>query len=644
MNTDVIFDPAKFIYYDEIITKIIIRQNKEPIDNISQHNKIDLNNINSTVYRIMIGFFISGTKKYDNFISVVEFIGKLYLDSVRGKIKNAKDNLVYIVRTALSGIFSYKNMIEKHQIKDRRFDHMFSSLINVYKKLFFNSTSKIIINMVYKLKTPEYLQDNEGNRTYIIYMDFFKELKNFINEFEIFVEYKGFSSIISEFIRKHIYTFICHLTYILSDNLYDVSIETYYLLLDGVFYLIRETDKLLTYLPIKFGHHCIIPKHLLNFKKTFLNLGDVLYNYIVVDIDTEIDKIEQLDVESFDFGIFLNTKLGLVHERLKRLHNYYSMKFFRHIMFKLVTKLIQSFKVKEKIWIQENFKEKVNEFSDYFLITMKSYNFDNFAKFFEYYRKFVFTKSLENAELFLSMMGNILGQRLDIETVNQIIKTRVHDTFGLQSLSLKKSYASIIEQQAQGDENIQNKQKHRKRVSHLFSVFLVSVRFIGKHRLWLKKHRNHVSSKLTNKEHDSPKINGVNYTINHKGSQSFKMLFIRNPEYHTWDDNSVIDDLKAEFVKSAVFKYSLHFSRDSVYLLDEKSKVIKSFFLSKFDELHQTNINRKPCLIVSYGRCDKLVLSSSKQQKIDVAHKVFSEVLARTKELVFNNRRYYNKY
>lgn len=636
VNVDVIFNPTKFIYFNDLVTQILIRQNKDPIDQLSIFKNIDLINVNSTAYKILTGFFISASKKYENLCTVADFISKLYVESIRKKIKFAEEKLGYVIHTSLSSLLHYKNMMDKLLLKDPRFDLMFSYLLNMYKRLFFNTTSKIMINMIGNLKNPAYQRDAEGKHTYVIYMDFFKELKNFVNEFEPFAEYKGFSSIVAEFIRKQVYVFISHLTFICSNNAYGLSNETYYLLLDGVFYLIRETDKLLTYLQIKFGHRCIIPKYLLNFKKTFLNLGEVLYTYLSNEMDKELDRLGELDLDNFDFDIFLKTKLRGTYETLQALHNYYSIKFLRHLIFKLVSKVICAVKLKNREWIEDNLKERVADYNEYFIIMMKSQNFDNFAKFFDYFRKFIFTKSVDNAETLLSMMINILGERLDPETVNCMIRSRLDDTFGFQGLKLRNFYTYILEHQRKGELNIMNKQNHKRRVSHLLSVFLVSCKFLGKHRLSIKKHRSMIGANMANAPTAISGFSNLDYRVDYKGASHFKMLFVRNPEYHTWDDQAILADLKATFVKAAIFKYSFYFSRDTVYLLDERSKVVKSYFLAKFDELQMISINNKPCLMVGYGPCDKLVIASAKQQKIDAIHKTFSDVLGKTKELKFN--------
>lgn len=282
INANVLFDASKFIYFDDLIINILIRQSGQSIDRQSLHKSLNLENLNSLAYGVAAGFFTLNNSKTTNLFTVFNFIGRLYIDCIRRRLKTESNQLTLVVYTSLCSLSRYHNTITKLQITDYRVDFTLSCLLNTYKRLFFNTTSKIITNAIAKLPDSNYLRSTEGKLTYTLYVDFLRELKNFVDEFVPFSSLKGCDGIVLEFVRRHIYVFLNHLTTILSSNVYNLEVETHITLLDGIFYLIREIEKLGVYLSSNFGTNVLTP---LSFKRLCLNLGDILTSQVCTSVD-----------------------------------------------------------------------------------------------------------------------------------------------------------------------------------------------------------------------------------------------------------------------------------------------------------------------------------------------------------------------
>lgn len=624
------FDPSKFIYHNDLLTQILIRINEEKIDEMTVYRKIELRNVTNTLYKIMVNFFSYRIKKINDIEVIIEFFNNFFMESIRKKIKIADEGVAFVIRQILLKLVAHQRVLETFCIEDHRFTIVFKYLLNVYKKLFFNSTSKIVNNIVDKLHDDDYLKDTEGQYNYIIYIDFFKELKNFINGFIDFESMKGCKMIVVEFIRKHLYLFLAHLNFGIKEDVFKLTKEKYYVLLDGIFYFNRETDKLHSHLAGRIKDFDL-PKVILKFKKSIFTLGDVIYNKLIDIIDEEIALMAQFDVEKFDIETFVKAKMTETYNSIERIHSYYAVKIIKHIYVRLICRFIKEVKTKGKSWVKEHLGEKLDDFKEYFTISIKGHNMEHFSKFFEFYKKLVFTKSIEKANMMLSMMVNILGETLSVEVINAMISTRVNDTFGIQGFKLRGFYTNLIELQKKGDENISKKQKHKKRVNHLLAVFFVCIRFAGKIRLLFKR------SSSFFKQPSNKRISNFNfYQINQRFDETYKIMFVRRPAFESQTDQEIMTDIQSIYSKSVLFKYSLIFRNDELFIMDERGKEVKLFFLSKFSNMARRTINQNPVLLLGYGQYERLLFMSTKIDKIEKLSSMFVKIFNRTQQIKFN--------
>lgn len=214
-----------------------------------------------------------------------------------------------------------------------------------------------------------------------------------------------------------------------------------------------------------------------------------------------------------------------------------------------------------------------------------------------------------------------------------MIRTRVDDTFGIQALKLSKAFSDVLSSQAKGEERIAAKQAYKKRVAHLLNVLMIVTRCIGRYKLQIKRIRSISTRKSKQSDNFASRV--VSYEVGHKGA-TVRVLFVRNPDFITCTDEEINKFVRGLYARSAVFKYSLHFRESEMFIIDDRSKIIRSYFIARFDELQTLNINGKQCILLGYGKCERLLLISSKQAKIDAVYKTFSDVLEKTSTLKLN--------
>ena len=634
-NVDVVFNPSKFIYHGDLLTKILMRMNETDIDEGTVYKNIELKNVTNTLYKILIGFFSFRKKNLNDVETIISFFNEFFLESVRKKIKAAEEGTAFVIKTILVRITGHQKVLDTFNIEDKRFKFVFESLVNVYKKLFFNSTSKILNNIVDKLSDREYLKDADGKDSYILYIDFFKELKNFITEFEILKSYKGCSVIVVEFLRKQLYLFIGHLNRAFKEDIYDITLEEQYILLEGIFYFNRETGKLYSFLQNIFDNFDL-PPQTIKFKKSIFILGDIILNKVMLEVDKEIDGLEKFDPKSFEIEFFVKSRLPETHARLERLHNYYAVKILKHIYVRLLCRFILETAEMSSSWIKNELKEKIIEIKEFFDGNIRGHNMEHFSRFLDFYKSLIFTTSLDKGNMIIAMMVNVLGERLEENVINAMIKTRVNDTFGIQSFRLKNLHSDIKKQQKIGDNKMQAKQNHRKRVAHLTNVFFVVIRFVGKIRNKYRISKRNFSLQRIEKIKENKNFYGIDKQL----EDSFKVMFIRRPAFAKQSDGETMAEVKSVYTKSVLFKYSLVVRNDEFFLLDDKSSVVRMFFLTKFAEMQKGTINQEPLLLVGYGLYEKLLFVSSKPEKIDRLFKFFLDVMNKTKEIKFNSKRF----
>ena len=636
VNVDVVFDQSKFIYHNDLLTQILLRTCDKSTDELTIFKDIELRQVTNSLYKILVGFFSYRVKNMTDVESIIRFFNDFLIESIRKKIKNTDEGVALVIRKSLLGILAHQKVLVAFNIIDKRFSFVFRFLCNVYKKIFFNNTLRIINNIIDKLRDKTYLGSIGKDGGCILFVDFFTELKRFINEFEFLIDYDGIGIIMVEFVRKHLYVFICHINRGLKENLFNFEADELYILLDGVFFLSKESAKLPTYLKTRFPNAKFPSVGL--FKKAIFTLGDVIYNKVTLMIEKEIEAASEIDPDKFDIESYLKSRLTEIYVRLEKLHNYYAIRLLKHVYIRLICLYIKAVKKKSSRWINNNLKENLKEFKDYFRENIKGHSMAHFCKFFDYYEQLVFTTSLDKAELLLAMMVGLLGERLPESVVHAMISSRVEDTFGIQGFKLRRVYSNILEEQEAGDKKINQNQTYKRRINHLLNVFFVCVRFTGRIRL-RQKRRSLMHIPLEEVKMNKKSLYDMDSTL----QDNLKALFIRRPAYVSLNDNEILADVKAIKAKSVLFKYSLVINKDELFLLDEKSKVTKSFFLSKFSGLQRGTIDKELFLLLSYSQCERLLFTSSKVDKMERTASFFLKVLNVTKTFSLNKEKLTNK-
>ena len=427
-------------------------------------------NISKMLHIVLISFFSTQKKDFVKLNKIIFFLNDLFCKSIKYKVKNAGKGVSFVIHDLLMKIFNHIKILDIFKIEDFRFFIMFECLINIFKKLFFNTAAEIFCNIFDKLEDKEYLKFDE-EMTCNFYVDFFREFKKFLEEFQYFVKFPGYFLIKMEFIRKVYFFFINHFRYLIDKEIIPFSFEQFMILLEGIIYFNKETAKFFVTNTNNEDNEKM-KKVLVNYKSVFFKLGENLMNKITKIIDIEIEiKLKDIKIEDFDFEKVLKNNLKDFFEILKKEKLIYSKKVYNYLLIKLVEKYLELISNQSQSWIQENIKSEIEKKKKFFtFIETRRQKFDYFRVFLDYYKKFIITNSEEKAKNLLGMFPTILGQKLNEDTIYNIMKTRPGGFLNYKYLQMKYFYNSLLDTQKKGEIKKKEKFEKKKKKKYYFII------------------------------------------------------------------------------------------------------------------------------------------------------------------------------
>lgn len=171
--------------------------------------------ITHLLQRCLVGFYAYKQRNEAQIRAVVAHLVLLAIDSTIVKLEDKAD--CQELHDVLLSFIEMQKVLKGFNMVDPRMGIAQRLLLNIYKKQFFNQVTTILMNMLNRLKDPSYLV-LAGKPYYVVFIDFFRELRSFFNEVLTLQAIPNFSEITLDFRRKLFYVFFNNLRQIIAQD------------------------------------------------------------------------------------------------------------------------------------------------------------------------------------------------------------------------------------------------------------------------------------------------------------------------------------------------------------------------------------------------------------------------------------------
>ena len=636
-NADIVFNQYRAIYFDDIINALLKARQKGLTDE-NLILEIELEHITYLFKRLLISFFALNNRNEKQLMRLASHMNNLFIESLKKKIEQKLEPLV--IHECMRRLLLHEEVLKEFNLMDSRFTIATKLVLNIYKRLFFNSITNILNNILDKLKDPNYMVDGSGATFYAPFIDFFKEIRNFMIELIPLRTASCFCSITIDFKRKLFYYFFGHFKMIIDQNLAQLPYKSLLVMLDGVFYLTKENDRMISDFRVTFNEGNEHLKYLMNFRKQYFVIGESIVNQLRVIISDKIKtNLEKAQLKEFDIGRILRKDLAELYEPLEKTHSYYMMRLLRFILIKILEKYLQLVQVQNPNYLSlPDFEEDLKEVKSFFTGDSSGQNLENYVKFLDYYAKFLNSKNENTCQSAIAMMKMILSEEISDETCKLIIATKNYSKSKFSQKDMVNYYTSLLADQQKGNKLIQKRQDSKRKAARNLFVIKVVFQFI-----FIMKRIKHFNLRYQESEVKvQESFDSLNRKLEVAGikkySTNVKMLFIKRQEFEDLDEAKITEMVRQISVTSPPFDYLLSYDNNKLLVQDTKGKLVKVLRPCKFIKIEKTVMNGFKTVLLTYKQFEKILVMTKKVEKQEKIFSQLSSIIQAFKNLTFNSK------
>lgn len=644
VNGDVLFSPKGLLKTKETIFDIL-KQQKSDLTEENFFKTLNLESFVVLIHQVCVGFFSLQQKSTKPLVQVMDYICSLIVKSCIARLDSGLDSL--IVHSLLKFLVNAAEALQTYNLVDLRVDLTLKLLLNIYKKLFFNQITTILANMLAMLKNETAERSFEEMGTFSLFIDFYKELRNFVFELVPLRPIKHFCMTTIDFKRKLFYYFFGFFRQIIEKESIAFSYTSLLSMLNGIFYLVKENSKLIQDFIITFGDTDKALSMMLEFKKKFFLLGDSILQKVYQHVRKfVIEKMSGINSQNFDIDQIIKKNLIDIYKPLEKTHSYYKIKIIKVIFVAVLEQfiIIVSNEGAEFI-LNGGFSESIEKMKEFFSISYDNQGFENFIKFLEYFQQFIRSKKQEVCEIGIAMMKTILSEEISNEFIHKIIRSKDYTETRFKIRQMINYFKDLMEYQRAGEAVIQKKQNARKQLGCKLLLGSNCFKFVRimKRKLITKK----VNEIRFEEETPETKTPNIKNTLLAEKLDTFKKtvnaLFVKNSDYENMSDENILESLKSVLLKNPPSEYTFAYETEKIVVFNQIKKLVKIFHPGKFIKIEKIDIAGFKSIVLTYRNVEKVIITTG---NVDSQEKLFAKlekIIQVFKEQLFNVKRLFKK-
>jgi hypothetical protein len=640
-NVEFIFGKVAYQHAKHTLVEIL----KQKQDGLSDKNfLLDLKLVNMVelIKELLIGYFAFRRKSEIELRTIIDYLNQIFVESL--KVKLDSDSKTEALKISLCAVFEYKKMLKEFNLHDRRFETAFSFLINLYKKCYFNDLAIRLCVILDNMADPSYYKTPKGPVTYTPFIEFIDEVKKFISEFIPFKETQNFSEFLIDFQRKIYYFFFNYLKGIIEGDMLKIGFAEYLALLDGMFYLNRESDKIISEIRMKFQSSNQAIKMLVNFKNQYFFIGDHIVKALKAILDQQITaKLQSLDLLDFDLEHLFNNQLMEIYQNLETTHSFYSLRVLKIVMTKIIEIVLIRIHESPQLTKQQ-IEDVIEKIRNFFIDNLQDQNFDNFLKFLDYDLIFLNSKNRQKCEMSLGMMKTILGDEISDKCIYSIINTKDYKGASFTAQTMNRFYIDLIAKQQSGDEKLNQKLKYNRQINNYLYIWKAATNMVVFFHRVRREGFGFEESDLRMKESFETINKKFEIGTLQKFSETMKIMIVGNQSLANIAEDQRIGHIKS-LVHSGNFKECKMVYRNHCFnAFDQNNRLIEIWPISKFEKFEKHTHNNTRFILLNYHRSEKIIAIPKNAEIFDRICTSLQELINAFKNLTYNPKKYSNEH
>ena len=474
VDPTVLFDSHKYIYTkSELLAKLLFEKIEDFLfnDDNAEAKELDLLALVRFIDEMMLSVYAMPERpEIAKIEEVVKHIIQKYMALIAEKFKDSEKNKVALIKIILNYSLEMEQVLKKYGLRDSTINRLCVVLMNINKKSFFNSSVEVLNRILNRLDQPGALKG--------IFVDFYRTLNSFFEVFELFSNFEGFESVLTEFFRRTHIFFLFNLEKIITNPNIKLTLDDMASFMGDCFKGVEQNDKFITVLAQ--SHPSLEEpwgEELLSFRIKFIKLGMVVLHRFNKEVKQMVEAaFKETNLENLDLENRVNKLLSPVIRILSNVHVYYLDRIRRPLVHVLMSEFLRAVLSSTDEQLGEYLENSKTEMSIVLELFKDLYGIQSQKKFLEILVNFFKTRTRSMVEIYISQLATLSGVYLHDHTTTALLESRSYSGLNFKSKDLLNYWRPLMvkEQQIKKLKDGINVQKSnaQKYVSILFNVLI----------------------------------------------------------------------------------------------------------------------------------------------------------------------------
>ena len=301
---------------------------------------------------------------------------------------------------------------------DKRIKKVCVILMNINKKSFFNTYSVVILRLL------EGMMERGGTRS--IFTDFYKSLKSFLDVFDMFRDFSGFESVVSEFVGRSHHFFLFHFEKLFTHPRAVIDMEDLLDLMDEIFLARKMNTDLVKQLAQKYPKFDQDwTKFICGFGRKYILLAGKAVEKFRIRIETQFhNEFAKRTIDQDDFFELARKRASKTIERISRLNKFYQSKLRSAILAAVIKEFLRTVLSSDQEYIKAHINRALDDMHAFLQNFPQDFMLKSREKFLVRLKGFFRTSRESSMDTYLGELIKISGIRLSNDAVYALINCK----------------------------------------------------------------------------------------------------------------------------------------------------------------------------------------------------------------------------
>ena len=375
------------------------------------------------------------------------------------------------MKTVLNLSLEFEQMLLLFGYGDKRIKKVCVILMNINKKSFFNTYSVVILRLV------EGMLERGGTRS--MFTDFYKSLKSFLDVFDMFRDFSGFESVVSEFVRRSHHFFLYHFEKLFTHPRAVIDMEDLLDLMDELFLARKMNTDLVKQLAQKYSKFDQKwTKVLCGFGRKFILLAGKAIEKFRIRIETQFNiEFAKRTIDQDDFFELARKRASKTIERISRLNKFYQSKLRGAILAAVIKEFLRTVLSSDQEHIKAHINRALDDMHAFLQNFPQDFMLKSREKFLVRLKGFFRTARESSMDTYLGELITLSGIRLSNDAVYALINCKDYKERPFSARQTIDRWKPMLEKEEKVNKRRKDKETRSINVDKIWRIFIILIKF-----------------------------------------------------------------------------------------------------------------------------------------------------------------------